>query len=89
MRAFRTLGVVALITLLSLAVGAGRAEAGPITVSSVGQSIDRQTQVRQDLVVDDIVHEYCVRVEGFARQNDAFVKSLILANSAGPVFELL
>ena len=35
------------------------------------QAIDGQAQVRQHLVIDDVVEEHGVRVEGFLRQDDA------------------
>jgi len=65
-------------------------EPAPAAIGSVGQAIDRETQVRQDLVVDDIVEKYGIRVEGFLRQDDAIIECPVLADGDLPRFaELL
>ena len=46
----------------------------------VRQAIDRKTQVRQDLVVDDIFKKHGVRVESFLRQDDAIFEWPVLAD---------
>ena len=43
-------------------------------VCTVGEAVDREAEVRQDLVIDDIVQEYGVRVEGLLRQDDAIIE---------------
>jgi hypothetical protein len=53
-------------------------------VGAIGQPVDGQAQVRQNLVVDDIVQEYGIRVEGFLRQDDAVVECAVLANGYVP-----
>jgi hypothetical protein len=54
------------------------------SLCSVGKAIDREAQVGQDLVIDDIVEKYGVRVEGFLRQDDAIIEWPVLADSAVP-----
>ena len=49
-----------------------------------GQAIDRKTQVGQNLVIDDVIKKYGVRVEGVLRQNDAILKGLVLADGPAP-----
>jgi hypothetical protein len=46
----------------------------PAAVGTVGKTIDRQAQVRQHLVVDDIVQEHGIRVESILRQDDAIIE---------------
>src|SRR5210317_1971413 len=43
-------------------------------VCSIGETVDGKTQVGQDLVIDDIVHENGIRVEGLLRQDDAIIE---------------
>ena len=50
----------------------------------VGQAVDGEAQVRQDLVVDDVVEKYGVRVEGFLRQDDAIFEWPVLADGDVP-----
>lgn len=38
------------------------------------QAIDSQAQIRQYLIVDDVVEEYGIRVEGVLRQDNAIIK---------------
>ena len=42
------------------------------------QAIDGKAQIRQYVVVDDVVEKYRVRVEGVLRQDDTVVKCLVL-----------
>ena len=59
-------------------------EPAPLLVRSVGKAIDGKTQVRQNLVIDDIVKKDGIRVEGFLRQDDAIVELAVLADSDVP-----
>jgi hypothetical protein len=51
---------------------------------SVGEAIDREAQVGQDFVIDDIVEKDGIRVEGFLRQDDAIIEWPVLADSGVP-----
>ena len=51
---------------------------------AVGKAIDRETQVRQDLVIDDIVKKDGVRVEGFLRQDDTIIEWPVFADGGVP-----
>jgi hypothetical protein len=53
-------------------------------VGAIGQAVNGEAQVRQNLVVDNIVQEYGIRVEGFLRQDDAVVECAVLANGYVP-----
>lgn len=48
------------------------------------QTIDGETQVRQHFVIDDVIEENGIRVEGFFRQDDALIKGFVAANGSGP-----
>ena len=48
----------------------------------LGQPIDRETQVRQNFVVNDIVKENSVRIERFLAQYDAVVESFVVADES-------
>lgn len=43
-------------------------------VGGVSKTVDFETQIRQYLVVDNVVQKHGIRVEGFLRQNDAIIK---------------
>jgi hypothetical protein len=51
---------------------------------SIGEAIDRQAQVRQDLVIDDIVKKDGIRIEGFLREDDAVFEWPVLADGGVP-----
>jgi len=53
----------------------------------VRETIDRQAEVRQDLVIDDIVKKDGIRVEGFLREDDAVFEWPVLADGGVPVNE--
>jgi hypothetical protein len=53
-------------------------------IGSVGQPVDRETQVGQDRVVDDIVEKNGIRIEGFLRQDDAIIECAVLADGDLP-----
>jgi hypothetical protein len=55
-----------------------------LPVCAIGQAVDSETQVRQDLVIDDIVKKYRIRVEGFLRQDDALIECPVLADDDVP-----
>jgi len=55
-------------------------------VGPVGEAVDGEAQVGQDLVIDDIVQKYGVGVEGFLRQDDAIIECLVLADGDIPGF---
>lgn len=59
-------------------------ELSSTAIGSVGKAVDRETQVGQDLVVDDIVEKDGIRVEGFLRQDDAIVECAVLADGDLP-----
>jgi hypothetical protein len=50
----------------------------------VRETIDRQAEVRQDLVIDDIVKKNGIRVEGFLREDDAVFEWPVLADGGVP-----
>ena len=43
-------------------------------VGTVGKPVDREAQIGQYLVIDDVVQENGIRVEGFLRQDDAIIE---------------
>jgi len=49
-------------------------QAAPAAVGTVGEPVDGEAQVGQYLVIDDIVEEYRIRVEGVLRQDDAIIE---------------
>jgi hypothetical protein len=53
-------------------------------LTRICQSIDCQAQVRQDVVINNIVKEYGVRIERFLGQYDAVIKGFIVANGSIP-----
>ena len=57
-------------------------EFAPLALTRLCQSIDRQTQVRQNIVINDVVKEYGVRVERFLGQYDAVIKGFIVTNGS-------
>ena len=50
----------------------------------VRETIDRQAEIRQDLVIDDIVKKDGIRVEGFLREDDAVFEWPVLADGGVP-----
>ena len=57
------------------------------TVGTICEAVYCQTEVRKDLIVDDVVEEYGIRVEGVLRQDDAIVKCAVLADLYIPVIQ--
>jgi hypothetical protein len=51
------------------------------------QAIDRQAEIRQYVVVDDIVEEDGVGVECVPVEDDAIVECVVLANGELPAFK--
>jgi hypothetical protein len=49
-------------------------ESPSFLICSIGEAVDSETQVRQDLVIDDVVKKDGVRIEGFLRQDDAIIE---------------
>ena len=43
-------------------------------VCTIGETVDREAEVGQNLVIDDVVQEYGIRVEGLLRQDDAIIE---------------
>jgi hypothetical protein len=43
-------------------------------VCSIRKTVDSKAQIRQDLVIDDIVKKHGIRIEGFLRQDDAIIE---------------
>ena len=58
-----------------------------MAVGAIREPVDGQAQVREDLVVDDVVEEYGIRVEGVLRQDDTIVKCAVLADLYVPVVQ--
>jgi hypothetical protein len=56
-----------------------------LAVFGLGQTINLKIQIRQHIVVDDVLEKYGVRIEGFLRQDDAIIKNLVPANGTIPV----
>ena len=44
------------------------------SVCTIGEAVDCKTQVGQNLVIDDVVQEHGIRVEGLLRQDDAIIE---------------
>jgi hypothetical protein len=44
------------------------------SVCTIGEAVDSKAQVGQDLVIDDVVQEHGIRVEGLLRQDDAIIE---------------
>ena len=58
-----------------------------LTFPSRGQSVHFKTQVRQDIVIDDVVEKHGIRVEGFLRQDYAIIKRfVVVANGSAPTY---
>jgi hypothetical protein len=53
-------------------------------VGAISEAVDGEAQVRQNLVIDDIVEKNGIRVEGFLRQDDTVVECAVLANGYVP-----
>lgn len=53
-------------------------------VSLLCQTIHGQTQVRQDVIVNDVIKKYGFRVERFFRQDDAIFKGFVVADGSVP-----
>ncbi len=70
----------------SFAAASSRPQLEPAlpALCSVGETIDRQAQVGQHLVIDDIVKKHGIRVEGFLREDDAIVEWPVLADGDLP-----
>ena len=51
---------------------------------AIGKTVDRQAQVRQNLVIDDIVEKDGIRVEGILREDDAICERPVLADDGVP-----
>lgn len=56
-------------------------------VRTIGKPVDREAQIGQYLVIDDVVQEYGIRIEGFLRQDDAIIECPVLADGAVPGFQ--
>ena len=50
------------------------------TVSTIRKAVHCQTEIRKDLIVDDIVEKHGIRVEGVFRQDDTIIKCVVLAD---------
>jgi hypothetical protein len=50
------------------------------------EAIDSKAQVRQHLIIDNIVEKYGIRIEAVLRQDYAVIKGFFLANGYFPVF---
>ncbi len=61
-------------------------EPASAAIGAVGKAVDREAEVRQDLVVDDVVEKNGIRVEGFLRQDDAIIECPVLADGDLPGF---
>jgi hypothetical protein len=59
-------------------------QAGLAAVGTVGETVDREAQVGQHLVIDDIVEKDGIRVEGVLRQDDAIIECAVLADGVVP-----
>ena len=53
------------------------------------QTVDGETQIRQHVVVDDVIVKHSIGVEGFLRQNDAIItgKCFFVADGSDPLME--
>ena len=51
-----------------------------LAITRVIQTIDREAQIRQDFVIDNIIKKNSVRIERFLGQNDAIIKGFVVAN---------
>ena len=55
-----------------------------LLVAAVGEAIDRKAQIGQYLVIDDVIQENRIRVEGFLRQDYAVIKCTVFADGYDP-----
>jgi hypothetical protein len=55
-----------------------------LLLAGLGQTVHCQAQVRQDIIVNDILQENRIRIEGFLVQNDAIIKGFVVANGTVP-----
>lgn len=53
-----------------------------LAIARCRQPVDRQTQIRQYVVIDDIVEEHTIRIEGVLLQNNAVIKGFVVANGS-------
>lgn len=52
------------------------------------QAVHFQAQVRQDIIVDDVIEKDSIRVEGLLRQDYAVIKRfVVVANGSAPTFQ--
>ena len=49
-------------------------------VGRVGQSVDGQAEIRQHIIVNNVIKEYGVRIEGFLVQNDTIGEYLFVTD---------
>ena len=54
------------------------------TIGPTGQTVDREAEVGQDLIFDDVVKKNSIRIEGVLRQDDTIIKCAVLADRFVP-----
>lgn len=52
--------------------------------TTVRQAVNGETEIRQHLIVDDVVEENSVGIKGFLVENDAFAKRFFFLDSESP-----
>ena len=55
------------------------------TIGPTGQTVDREAEVGQDLIIDDVVKKNSIRIEGVLRQDDAVVECSVLGDDRSPL----
>jgi len=55
-----------------------------LTFSRRRKAVDLEAQIRQHIVIDDVVKKYGIRIEGFLRQDDAIIEWPVLADGDIP-----
>ncbi|MCH7821442.1 MAG: hypothetical protein IIA07_05435 [Proteobacteria bacterium] len=57
-------------------------------LTGISQAIDGQAQIRQDIIIDNVVKKNSVRVEAFLRQDDTVIIGFVVANGGALCSEL-
>ena len=54
-------------------------------IDCLGQTVDGETEIRQDFVIDDVVMKDGVRIKSLRAQDNAVIECLIFADDLCPV----
>jgi len=64
-------------------------QAAMLLLAGLSQTVYCQAQVRQNIVINNILQENRIRIEGFLGQNDAIIKGFVVANGTVLVHDTL